>query len=279
MAGRLVVVGLGIQVARHVTWEGRRAIERADRLLYLAGNPSTEAWLRGLQPRAESLATSYVEGGPRTEAYADMVRRMLEPVREGFGVCAAFYGHPGVFVHPSHEAIRRARSEGFDARMLPGISAEDCLFADLGIDPARSGWQSYEATDFLVNDRRIDPRSSLILWQVGMVGRIEYRPEGFRENRNALAILRDALVSRYSAGHEAVLYEASPYAVVEPFVERLPLHRLTETELTPASTLYVPPLPSSVNDEMLARLGIDRAQLPRLPPCWEATPPSPGRPE
>jgi len=31
--------------------------------------------------------------------------------------------------------------------MLPGISAEDCLVADLGIDPASSGCQSYEAND------------------------------------------------------------------------------------------------------------------------------------
>jgi hypothetical protein len=37
--------------------------------------------------------------------------------------------------------------------MLPGISAEDCLFADLGIDPGIYGCQSYEATDFLANGR------------------------------------------------------------------------------------------------------------------------------
>jgi hypothetical protein len=35
--------------------------------------------------------------------------------------------------------------------MLPAISAEDCLFADLGVDPADHGCPSYEATDFLVH--------------------------------------------------------------------------------------------------------------------------------
>ena len=40
--------------------------------------------------------------------------------------------HPGVYVAPSHETVLRARAEGYPARMLPGISSEDCLFADLG---------------------------------------------------------------------------------------------------------------------------------------------------
>lgn len=269
MPGRLLVVGLGIRVARQITWEARRAIETADRVLYLAGNPAAEEWLRRLNPKAESLAMSYAEGEPRTRAYATMVERILEPVRQGFSVCAAFYGHPGVFVLPSHEALRIARSEGFEARMLPGISAEDCLFADLGIDPARSGCQSYEATDFLVNDRRIDPRSALILWQVGLVGRIEYHPEGFRENRTALAILQDALVSLYPAEHESVVYEASPYVIVESLIKKVPLNRLKEAELTPASTLYIPPLPGSMNKRMLERLGIDPSRLPVAPPCWD----------
>src|SRR5437773_2103233 len=75
-------------------------------------------------------------GKPRRETYAEMVEELLAPVRAGHNVCAAFYGHPGVFVNPGHEAIRRARAEGFPARMLPAVSALDCLVADLGIDPA-----------------------------------------------------------------------------------------------------------------------------------------------
>ena len=34
--------------------------------------------------------------------------------------------------------------------MLPGISAEDCLLADLGVDSAHNGLQSLEATDLLI---------------------------------------------------------------------------------------------------------------------------------
>jgi hypothetical protein len=89
-------------------------------------------------------------------------------------VCVVFYGHPGVFVQPAHEAIRVARLEGFTARMLPGISAEDCLFADIEVDPGVYACQSFEATDFLVRKRKFDPRSPLVLWQIGSIGDLYY---------------------------------------------------------------------------------------------------------
>jgi uncharacterized protein YabN with tetrapyrrole methylase and pyrophosphatase domain len=275
MPGRLVVTGLGIQLGRHVTWETRAEIERADRVLYLVADPVVGEWVRRLNPRAESLADCYVEGQSRAIAYDAMVERMLSPARDGLGVCAAFYGHPGVFVFPSHEAIRIARSEGLEARMLPAVSAEDCLFADLGIDPARSGCQSYEATDFLVNERRIDPRSSLILWQAGLVGRIESRLEGFADNRRGLSVLRDVLISQYSSEHEVVIYEASSHVVIPPAIRAVPLSRLVEAEVGPMSTIYVPPLASTISQRMLDRLGLDRAALRVAPPCWEGTRPSP----
>lgn len=261
MPGSLVIAGLGIQVPRQVTWEARAEIERAERLLYLVADPVAEAWLQRSNPAAESLADCYLEGRSRAIAYERMVERMLAPVRTGARVCAAFYGHPGVFVSPTHEAIRIARAEHFEARMLPGISAEDCLFADLGVDPARSGCQSYEATDFLVNERTVDPRSALILWQAGLVGRVEYRHDGFGENRLGLSVLQEALLARYSPDHEVVIYEASPYSVIEPSIRRTCLRDLLASELEATSTLLLPPLPSRANEPMLRRLGIDVASL------------------
>src|SRR5207249_5467785 len=135
---------------------------------------------------------------------------MLAPVSTGAYVCAAFYGHPGVFVNPGHDAVRRARREGFRARMLPGISTEDCLFADLGLDPADSGCQSFEATDFLAYRRRFDPTSSLILWQVGVLGEpslpthVGGRPERIRR-------LTAVLLRHYGERHPAVVYQAAQF--------------------------------------------------------------------
>src|SRR5581483_5311870 len=44
------------------------------------------------------------------------------------------------------------------------------------------------------------------------------------------------------AGHEVVVYEASPYPGIDPIARRLPLERLTAADVTALSTLYVPPL-------------------------------------
>ena len=100
--------------------------------------------------------------------------------------------------------------------MLPGVSAEDCLFADLGIDPAVTGLQSYEATNFLYYHRQVDTSAALVLWQVSVVGETAVVEP---PNRPGLAILADHLQTLYPPEHEVTLYEASPYPVGSPFVQ------------------------------------------------------------
>lgn len=238
MPGSLTVVGTGIRFGVQLTPEARAALLRADRVLHLVSEPVARRWLEALRPDAQSLHTFYAPGKDRAETYGEMVEAMLDPLREGYHVCAAFYGHAGVFVFPSHEAIRQARAAGYQATMLPGISAEDCLFADLGLDPGTSGCQSYEATAFLITHRPVDVAALLILWQVGVVGEWSHVIE---TNHRRLAVLIERLLELYPEDHESILYEASPYAVGEPIVVRTPLGRLGEAGVTPASTLVVPP--------------------------------------
>ena len=194
----------------------------------------------------------YTPGEDRALAYAAMVEEILTLVRRGGNVCVAFYGHAGVFVNPSHEAIRRARAEGFDAHMLPGVSAEACLFADLGVDPSESGCQSYEATDLLARGRPIDPSASLILWQVGVLGNMTYAPDG---DLSRIAVLVDYLLRFYPDDHEVVCYEAALYPVCEAVVQRCALSMLGEAQISPMSTLFVAPATERPPDpEMQKRL-------------------------
>lgn len=201
-------------------------------------DPISAQGIEQLNPNALSLEDCYVVSEHRRRAYARMVERILTPVRAGRRVCAAFYGHPGVFVLPSHEAIAQARNEGYDARMLPGISAEDCLFADLGVDPSTTGCQSYEATRFLERRPTLEPSAALVLWQIGVVGSANHSEE---PQAPALDALVAALHAHYPDDHEVVVYEASPYPGMAPLLRAVPLARLAEA-VTPASTLYVPPL-------------------------------------
>ena len=47
--------------------------------------------------------------------------------------------HPGVCVNPSHHTIAIARSEGHIVYIYLGVSAEDCLFPEVGVDPSCPG--------------------------------------------------------------------------------------------------------------------------------------------
>jgi precorrin-3B methylase len=255
-AGRLTIVGTGFVAAGHTTLEALSYMRGASKLFFLVSDPVTSRWLRSLNPTAESLADAYATGRPRERSYEEMVERMLAPVRAGEEVCGAFYGHPGVFVDPSHVAVARARAEGYEARMLPGISAEDCLFADLGLDPGEHGCQSFEATDFLVHRRRFDNRSLLVLWQIGAIGVFTFRP-GSLWSRKGLRVLAETLGRHYRPQQEVVVYEASPFPVCPPKIARLPLADLPRAEVTLASTLVVPPTRAVYSDpDMLERLRI-----------------------
>jgi uncharacterized protein YabN with tetrapyrrole methylase and pyrophosphatase domain len=250
--GSLVVVGTGIKLAGHTTLETMACIQRAQKLLYLVTDPTTEAWLRQLNPNAESLEDTYAEGKSRYKTYEEMTARIMAAVRSGLQVCAAFYGHPGVFVSASHEAIRRARRSGFPARMLPGVSAEDCLVADLGVDPAENGCQSFEATDFLMARRRIDPTSALILWQVGVLGEVSVR-KGMPCRRERLEVLTAFLRRHYPPRHRVVLYEAAQFPACDPMVKRIPLASLAKQKILAMTMLYVPPTPARREDLKIRR--------------------------
>lgn len=255
MSGLLVVVGTGIKSVGHLTLDARAWIARADEVHYVVADALTESTIRGLAPRAQSLARFYAPGRPRHDTYEQMTQSLLAGVAAGRTVCAAFYGHPGVFVYPSHDAIRRARAAGLRAIMEPGVSAEDCLFADLGLDPAVVGCAQYEATDLLVHHRRPDPSAALIVWQIGAVGDLAWNPG--RTNADNVGILAAELAATYGDDHQVVVYEAAQLPTCVPRIEHGRLADLPRVRLTTASTLFVPPRERRAPDRaMIARLGL-----------------------
>jgi uncharacterized protein YabN with tetrapyrrole methylase and pyrophosphatase domain len=252
--GSITVVGTGHLVAGQVTPEALVSMKTAKKLFYLVGDPATAHWVETLNPTAETLANSFSVGRNRMESYNEIVERVIKTIRMGLRVTLAFYGHPGVFVDPSHEVVRRARAEGFNATMLPGISAEDCLFADLGVDPGQDGCQSYEATDFLLRRRKFDPRTPLILWQVGCIGVATYCTKNIW-SRAGLRLLTKVLRNTYPAEHQVVIYEAPEYPVCRPVTETVSLSKLPQARVSIISTLFVPPREFARTDrKMLARL-------------------------
>lgn len=74
---------------------------------------------------------------------------------------------------PNRRALAIAQAEGHKIKMLPGISSEDCLLADLGIDPSFAGCVVTDAPAFLMYDRPLSTSSHVIMYEVGQVGFME----------------------------------------------------------------------------------------------------------
>lgn len=131
--GSIACVGLGMTLGSHLSPLARSHIQQADVVFAALSDAIVERWLEHMHPDVRSLQPYYGDGKSKSRAatYREWVEVMMAEVRAGKRVCAVFYGHPGVFAWSPHEVIRVARAEGFHAHMEPGISAEDCLYADL----------------------------------------------------------------------------------------------------------------------------------------------------
>jgi uncharacterized protein YabN with tetrapyrrole methylase and pyrophosphatase domain len=237
--GSLVAAGAGIKPGLHLTEETRTEIRRADDVLYLLAEVAPTDWIHRLNPAARSMIDTYRVDRDQREVYEELVEAALAPVRAGRRVCMVTYGHPAVFDDACHEAVRRARAEGHDARLLPAVSAMDCLFADLEIDPGRSGLQLFEATAFLDDRRTPDVAVPLILWQISVVGRTRTTD---RVDREGLRALTERLIELYGSDHEAVVYEASPFPIGGATIMRLHLPDLADAPVPGLASLYVPPV-------------------------------------
>lgn len=241
-AGSLVCVGIGMTLGSHLTPLARDFIHKADVVFTGLSDGIVELWIAGMNADVRSLQSMYREGKSRMHTYREMVEAMLTEVRAGKRVCAAFYGHPGVFAWPTHKAIEIARQEGFDAHMEPGVSAADCLYADLGFDPGKYGCQHYEASQFMFNRRRLDTAAYLILWQVGLAG--DQSLARFGTGAAYRKVLVDVLSRDYPLQHEVILYQAATLPTFRPKIFRLPLEQLPGAEPDMHFTLVVPPAES-----------------------------------
>jgi hypothetical protein len=230
--GQLTVVGTGIHPG-HATVEVLQAMKGASKLLYGSGESE---WVKELNPTAESLAAFREPQKDRYASYEEMTECILTHVRRGENVVAAFYGDAAIACMPAVTSIRRARLEGFFARMLPGISSFNCLLADLNIDPGARPLVMACAHDYLRNPRQFSTLHHVLLWQINMANSLtnEETPAG-------ITALVKLLSKAYGGHHEVILY----HATTEPkkfrsFIRPVPVSKL-ESAAGHVGTLYVPP--------------------------------------
>ncbi|RUL78125.1 SAM-dependent methyltransferase [Dyella choica] len=254
--GSLACVGMGMTLGSHLTPLSRDHIEQADVVFAALSDHIVELWLQRMNPDVRSLQPYYAEGKSRLKTYREWVDLIMTEVRAGKRVCAVFYGHPGIFAWSPHKAIEIARAEGFHATMEPGISAEDCLYADLGLDPGRFGCQHFEASQLLFYEHRLNPASYVVLWQAALVG--DWSLTRFHTGSPYRQVLVDRLSEDYPLDHEVIIYHGATLPIEQPHIRRVKLRDLPETELSSQETVVLPPAialkPNLAMRERLAEL-------------------------
>ncbi|GKW43780.1 SAM-dependent methyltransferase [Pectobacterium parvum] len=256
--GKLTIIGSGIE-AVSFSRQDENFINTADYVFYCVADPATVVWIKEQRPDAFDLYVFYDDSKPRYATYMQMTEAMLHHVRRGKHVVGVYYGHPGIFVLSTHRAIEIARKEGHTALMRPGISALDCLCADLGVDPSSPGLQTYEASDMMIRDKQPDTAAHVVLWQVGLIGELGYRRLGYLNNNFILLV--DYLKAFYSEDHTVINYVASRYPGIPPTIEQYCIRDLydpsIQQKVTGISTFYLPPKDiRPINPERAIQLGL-----------------------
>jgi hypothetical protein len=158
-----------------------------------------------------------------------------------------------VFAWAPHKSIEVARQEGYEAHMEPGISSEDCLYADLGIDPGTYGCQHFEASQFMLYRRRVDPSAWLMLWQVGLAG--DQSQGRFATGAAYRQVLVDVLARDYPLNHGVIVYRAATLPIQSPRIERMTLADLPQADIGMSEMVAVPPaMPMQADAGIRARL-------------------------
>jgi len=236
----LILVGAGIKSISHITIEAKAAIEQSHKVLFLVNEPILKEWIIRNNPNSQSLEFIYKKHLLRAHNYEAISQHIIRTMDEVKELCVVLYGHPTVYSMPGLNAAKAAKKLGARVKIFPGISAEDCLFADLFIDPGSHGCQSFEATDFLQSNRRFDPYSHLILWQADSIYCFENNPTF--DNYKGVSELQNKLIENYSENHPIFLYEASLYPGIEAKIKQIKLVELCTIALSSITTLYLPPL-------------------------------------
>lgn len=233
---KLIVVGSGIKSIAHITEETKKIIQSVEKVLYLVNEQHIKEWISREAKQAESLDAIYFSTPKRIDAYTKITDHIINEYSNHATLCVIFYGHPTVFADSALNAVKQIKNAGGNAVILPAISAMDCLFSDLQIDPGDQGCFTIDATELLIYEYQLDPAVHNIVFQAGNLGQHN------QEKTIKLDVLRSYLENYYPDDTQLCLYEAAVLPTHKPKINWITINQLTEQQPTFSTTLYLPPL-------------------------------------
>lgn len=237
----IYIVGLGVVTVDQTTHEAERVMRQSREVLYLDTGVATQAYLEQLCPQVTSLyASSYRESGCRIGSYDQMAAAVVNAALDHPPVTFALGGHPVVGAEAPRLIHAMARHLDLNVVTQPGISAMDCLFAELMLDPCADGLQMYEATDLLLRCYPLIPEVPALIWQIGTV---ETRLHTLRRSRaERFHRFQSHLLKFYAPDHRMTAVFASSHPLMKSQQLEFPLASIGDyaTQLHAGFTLFIP---------------------------------------
>lgn len=245
---KLIIAGSGIKFLSHLTVEVKAAIETSSCVVYLLNEPAIKKWVSLNSKKSITLDELYFSSSLRADSYNKIANEIIAILEEHNDIVFLIYGHPTYFSSIVPKLIEKISLEQVDIQIMPGISALDCLFSDLRVDPGVNGLQSYDATEFILYDHAFSKNVHLVLWQIAIIGEIKIISDdilSLKRQAKALEILYTKLARQYPDEHFLYLYIASQYPSIPFEAIKIRLIDLLDISIPRLATLYIPPIESN----------------------------------
>lgn len=236
------IVGLGMRSVDQLTREARRAIQGCTTLYVVDSSPGIQSYFTALGLEVVDLSRHYAEGKDRLQTYLEMSKEVISGAINKGPVSFGLYGHPTVFAYPPFVIKAVAESFGLTVGVVPGVSALDCMLAELMIDPATDGMQMFEATDIVIRKRTLLVDVHTLIWQIGALETGLYSKNPSTPGRFDRFL--DHIAGFFPVHHPVSAIFVSDNPLIPSIIYRFKLKDLPEygDRLHGGFTLHIPPL-------------------------------------
>ena len=250
---QLFLIGLGIMIPGHVTFQAGQAMLLCSKLYSVIQEPP-QLWLpQDILGRVHVINVMkwYVEDELRMQNYDRVASRIFSGVSRGQSIGYVTYGNPMAYDRVAQNLVQLAKHTGCPVQVVPGISSVDGVLCDLRLDMA-PGIQVFDASWLVACQIRPRVDVPLLLMQVGAFGSLRTHYTHRRDGRS-LSDLVQYCGKFYPKSHPVTLVRSSCDTTQPALVRQVAIEDLvtvTADDLSGA-TLYIPASEESLPDEKI----------------------------
>ncbi|MBY5422317.1 SAM-dependent methyltransferase [Rhizobium leguminosarum] len=261
--GKVVLIGAGNSIDRHLTLEAAEALRTVDCCFYTDDVVGCEKYCRRHGIVAEKLGSDAVLGGIRSAIHKQWSARILD-IAVSADVAWITQGSVSIICGVSRTLLEDAPGRGIRVSLLPGISSVEAMLCALVVNFS-AGVSVFEASRLIA--RKTSP-SAAMHCLILQLHRAEtwLNPFGQPLRAEALVGLRDLLLGSYPPSHPVCIITCRRESHESDKLDWIKLSDLPQhaSAVSPWASLFVPALQEqSIDDEALALL-TDYARLEAL---------------